>query len=725
MEGRSDARRPLRTPDWFTGATRWTQLTFTDDDPSRYDPDFWIDVMRRSKSNALCLSAGGYMAFYPTQIPLHHRSAHLGDSDPFGTLVRAARSMNMHVMARVDPHAIHADAATAHPEWLARDADGEPIPHVSQPGVWWTDPFSSYHRDFITDVAVEIVRNYDVDAVFANRWEGHDTISYAEATARAFRDDTGYHLPHPDRPGDPAWAAYRNWRGHKLSELVVLWDDAVRAVKPHVRFIPNRGANLTRDLVHELVDDRYPMFFIDKQGRSGLEPAWTSGQIGKRSRGMYPDRPVALISSVGPEHGEWRWKDSVTNPHELVSWIVDGFAQGARPWFTKFKAENFDDRWVAPVVQAFELHARCERALELPLTAEVALLDVRAQGTSERRRHAAEHENGFYQAMIEARIPFEYIAAEMLSMHRLRHVRVLVLPACPDLTAEQTGVIEAFVTAGGSVVAAHDTSLRRADDGDPELALGPLLGVRLTSGPRGPVKNNYVALTGEHPITGGFAGAQRIVGGTHVLGVEAAEGATVLEFVPDYPDLPMEEVYPRPGEPTPAVVARDHPSGGRTVYLAFNVGQIFWTALQSDHGELIANSVRWALGEQAPLVDVRGPGLLDVAVRRAEGEMAVTLVNLNDPMAMRGQRRCTMPVRDQQVVARAPDGARRARVRLLLAQADASIAVRDGLLRVPVGQIDVLEVVHLVWETGEGSASDNGVPDGLEGSLPAAERRKR
>ena len=94
----SSEAEPLRTPDWHLTATRWTQLTFTDDDPLRYDPEFWIDVMRRSKSNALCLSAGGYMAFYPTTIPFHYRSVHLGDSDPFGTLVEAARSMGMHVM---------------------------------------------------------------------------------------------------------------------------------------------------------------------------------------------------------------------------------------------------------------------------------------------------------------------------------------------------------------------------------------------------------------------------------------------------------------------------------------------------------------------------------------------------------------------------------------------------------------------------------------------------
>ena len=82
----------LRTPDWYRSATRWTQLTLAEDDPVRYDPSFWIDVFKRTRSNATCLSAGGYIAYYPSKVPLHYVSKFIGDTDPFGTLVEGARS---------------------------------------------------------------------------------------------------------------------------------------------------------------------------------------------------------------------------------------------------------------------------------------------------------------------------------------------------------------------------------------------------------------------------------------------------------------------------------------------------------------------------------------------------------------------------------------------------------------------------------------------------------
>ena len=694
-----------RDPQWYRTATRWTQLTFTDDDPASFDLDFWIDVLRRTESNALCLSAGGYLAFYPTSVPLHRRSAHLGGGDPFGELVEAARGLGMHVMARVDPHAVHQEAADAHPEWLSYDPDGLPRAHESMPGLWWTDPLSTYHTEFTTEVALEIVRDYDVDAVFANRWEGPPSVSYGEVAAQRFRQDSGMDLPRSDDLEDPAWGAYSAWRSRRLSELVVHWDDAVSAVRPHVRFIPNRGASLTRDLVPELVDDRYPMFFVDKQGRAGDEATWTPGRIGKRARGLFPERPVALITSVGPEDHELRWKDSVAHPHETRGLVIDGFAQGALPWFTKFKAECFDVRWVEPISHAFRLHARVERETGgLRHTAEVALLDGRRpegatpwSPVAERR----DHEDGIYHALVTARIPFEYIAEEALSAQRLEGVRVLILPACPALSAENIEVIETFVARGGSLIAIHDSGIAVNDSGEREIALGALLGVRLIEDVRGPLKNKYMTLDPAHDLSRGFDGARRIIAGTRVLGVEIIEEASTevpFRFVPDYPDLPMEEVYPRPGESTPAVVTRRHPGRGRTVHVAFDLGAVYWRALQHDHARLLSNAVEWALGERGPRIRVEGKGLVDIAVREGPGELAVTLVNLTDPMAMRGQRHELIPLRDQTVRIQIPERAVGLQAHLVIAGTPARTSIDAEVLSVYLDELEEIEVIHLSWE---------------------------
>lgn len=691
----------LRSEDWPLRANRWVQLTFAEDDPAHFDAEFWRNLMRDSRANAVCISAGGYIAYYPTRIPYHYRSKYLGDTDPFGTVVEDARALGMHVMARVDPHAIHADAAEAHPEWLARDVNGQPIEHWAFPGIWLTCPFSTYHREFITEVARELVREYDIDAIFANRWQGSGEISYSEHAQRDFFDSTGFNLPtETGNLDDPAWQAYTAWRRRRLSELIAIWDDAVRDIKPHVRFIPNVGSLAVRDMDRELVTRHYPIFFIDKQGRSGNEAPWSAGRNGKRSRGLFRDRPVGLITSVGPEHHH-RWKDSVAPAEETKTWMVDGFAQGAFPWFTKFNATISDNRWVAPIVEAFNLHAKLEPELaDMPITAEVALLDPtqtdRAISPGNRTQFA--HEDGFYQALVEARIPFEFIADQVLSPEELSQFKVLVLPNAERLSDEQCAVIRDWVEVGGSLVAAYQSSLLD-ETGRPRVNLGlaDVLGVDLVQPSRGPVKNNYMALMGDHHLQAGLDGAKRIIGGTHLMGITAREGTEVpFRFIPDFPDLPMEEVYQREGPDAPAVVARELPGGGRSVYFAFDIGSLFWETLQADHGRVIANAVEWTLRDQ-PQVRIEGQGLVDLAVRQNDTGIAIALVNLNNPMAMRGAIRETIPLPPQRVEVRLPAGAAGASGRLLVTERDIDVAVHDNIATIEVPEIGLLEVVRLTW----------------------------
>ena len=92
-------------PSWVGRPMRWAQLTLAENDPGSFDLGFWLDYFRRTKADAVCLSAGGCVAYYPTAVPFHHRSPWLGGSDPFGALVAGCRKLGMVVVARTDPHA--------------------------------------------------------------------------------------------------------------------------------------------------------------------------------------------------------------------------------------------------------------------------------------------------------------------------------------------------------------------------------------------------------------------------------------------------------------------------------------------------------------------------------------------------------------------------------------------------------------------------------------------
>src|SRR5690349_11558614 len=158
------------TGGWFDGPMRWVQLTLVENDPGQFDPQFWLDYFRRLHADAATLSAGGIVAYYPTEIPLHHRSAWMGNSDPFGTLVAGCRALNMRVVARTDPHAVRDEVRAAHPDWISTTAAGEPRRHWANPELWVACALGPYNFDFMDQVHREITTKYKIDGIFSNRW---------------------------------------------------------------------------------------------------------------------------------------------------------------------------------------------------------------------------------------------------------------------------------------------------------------------------------------------------------------------------------------------------------------------------------------------------------------------------------------------------------------------------------------------------------------------------
>src|SRR5262249_39718344 len=163
----------------------------------------------------------------------------------------------------------------------------------------------------------------------------------------------------------------------------------------------------------------------------------------------------------------------------------------------------------------------------------------------------------------------------------LDRFKVLILANSTCLSNAQCAELEAFVARGGSLVAAFETSTRDENNRPRgKLALADLFGVKSAKPTRGSIRNTYVALNGDHPISEGYQGAERIIGGTHLIDVEVAADVEIpFLYVPDFPDLPMEEVYAREQPREAAVLARRHKGGGRTVYIPWNIGVIFWDVL--------------------------------------------------------------------------------------------------------------------------------------------------
>ena len=102
----------------------------------------------------------------------------------------------------------------------------------------------------------------------------------------------------------------------------------------------------------------------------------------------------------------------------------------------------------------------------------------------------------------------------------------------------------------------------------------------------------------------------------------------------------------------------------------------------------------WATNEPPP-VEVEGPGVLDVTVWRQRESMTVHLVNLTNPMMMKGPLRETIPVGPLRVRIRIPPSSRARRVQLLTAGTTVNAQPVNGVLTVTVPSVEVHEVVAI------------------------------
>ena len=181
-------------------------------------------------------------------------------------------------------------------------------------------------------------------------------------------------------------------------------------------------------------------------------PPWANGKNGKEYRATLGRKAIAGIFSVG-NTAKYRWKDSVQNGDEIRMWVADGIAHGLRPWFTKFNAKPIDRRWLPVVEELYNWHYQNERYLRNERSlARVAMVysqqTAAFYGGEQAQAKVEDPALGFYQALVEARIPFEMVHDELLDSEHVGPFRTLILPNIAALSTKQCDQIQRICEPG-------------------------------------------------------------------------------------------------------------------------------------------------------------------------------------------------------------------------------------------------------------------------------------
>ena len=145
----------------------------------------------------------------------------LQQRDVLGEIVAAGHSKGMSVIPWFEfgfMSPADAELAQRHPEWLTSRQDGSTV--------WlegnvhervWLNPLRPEVQEFMTDLLVEIVSNYDIDGIQLDDHFGYPSeLGYDDYTVKLYQDEHDGKLP-PEDYKDSEWV---RWRADKITAYV-------------------------------------------------------------------------------------------------------------------------------------------------------------------------------------------------------------------------------------------------------------------------------------------------------------------------------------------------------------------------------------------------------------------------------------------------------------------------------------------------------------------------
>jgi hypothetical protein len=312
---------------------------------------------------------------------------------------------------------------------------------------------------------------------------------------------------------------------------------------------------------------------------------------------------------------------------------------------------------------------------------------------------------GAYNALMDARIPFDLVSDKRLDPAALARYRSILLPNLACLDEATASQLERYVEAGGHVVATWRTGF--CDEWGVERA-EPWIARVLDARYRGRTQHNLKAAyawIGEpaHPVLSGAGDTDLLplAGGVCEFDAGTAEGAGILRLIPPVEaragsGMSVPEFNAAGSVTDIPLLLTARRGAGSVCYFPWEPDRIGFHFGLRDPMRLLAQAVRTSFAPDAgELITVRGVGLVDTSVMDAPGSRVLTLVNFNGASGMRsGHRRAVeevVPLHGLAIDLRLPAGTRCVAVEQVVAGGALDFEQANGRIRLRLPVLEEFE----------------------------------
>lgn len=551
------------------------------------------------------INTSGIIASYKTELPFHFQSPHL-KGDRLEEIIDACHREGLRVVARTDFSKVRRPLYERYPEWACRYPDGKGGTVIEDfTGNVHCCVNSDYQKIYAREIIKETLEKLDVDGIFFNMG-GYITHNYRHeylgicqcGRCRAlFYERFGLPLPRKEDMSDPGFRKYLLFKRETQSEHRSRTVKFIKSIRP--------------DLM------------IDKatEGEIGFERCESNTEYGRplpqwqysgsdNTKVIVTSHPRFKASNTSVDFIGFWYRHVAVSPaqQELRLWQALA-ACGGLDYYLIGRLDNHRDRsGFGAVRRVFSFHEKHWADTYDGLVPDSRTLLVSLGGFQ-----SDEDYRGWFRILTENHIPFDVVSIGRLETHDLTRYEALVLPNTTYLSDRACRAVDAFVEAGGTLVADGETGFHR-DDYEPRGACGlKSLGLERIREIRRDMASAMLEVSDKEGLPSMAERDLVYFGDTFVYADygDSVEGMTRL--IPPHRVGPPERCYWTEVTHIPGVLINRF-GRGRTLYLPWLPGRLFYREGYDNTPIFLGDLLKRRLG--LPAVDGNLSPMVEITLAR-------------------------------------------------------------------------------------------------------------
>ncbi|NQU88782.1 MAG: hypothetical protein HQ541_23815 [Mariniphaga sp.] len=238
---------------WHQQPLRILQTVLRQPDAANYNVDSLIRYMNDVHANVLVINGGGIVDYFQNTLPMANINPYIGDRDLLAEIVEGCHANNIKVITRVDFRGVHKERYNLHPDWFARDENGNPIIlNYTTPGLYAPCYNGYYRNEHSVEFISQLFEKYDINGIWHNSVNFHYTC-YCDQCQLKYYEEYQKEIPVKSSP-EHEWEEYYKWN----------------------KIMANNQLALMRETVKKYGDDKsyaaevFNMYSIEQQKHTGI-----------------------------------------------------------------------------------------------------------------------------------------------------------------------------------------------------------------------------------------------------------------------------------------------------------------------------------------------------------------------------------------------------------------------------------------------------------------------